>query len=35
MPGSPGVWFIVWAAMSVAGIALQWTIRSKPADKAD
>jgi len=35
MPSSPGVWFIVWAAMSVAGIVLQWTIRSKPADKAD
>lgn len=33
MPSGPGVWVIVWVAMSVAGLALQWTIRREPADK--
>jgi hypothetical protein len=34
LPRTAGVWVIVWAAMSVIGIALQWTIPSKPDDKS-
>ncbi len=35
MPRGATVWFLIWAGLAVAGIALQWTIRRKPVDKGE
>lgn len=34
LPSTATVWLIVWFGASIAGMAIQWTIRRKPADSS-
>lgn len=34
MPSSTIAWLIVWLVVALAGLAIQWTIRRKPADSS-
>lgn len=34
MPSSATAWLIIWLAVAFAGLAIQWTIRRKPADSS-
>ena len=33
LPSSPHVWLLAWLIISVIGLAIQWTIRPRRADK--